>query len=213
MGKLYERACNQCGQWYKGGGAQFCSRSCRTIWSNLRDNPAKRDSAREKISAARVGKPTTLGREMPQSQRKNVGNARRGKKASPEWRANIGAGLKVAGVKPPRNPHLVGPAHPNWKGGHRTARSADFSSPLYKEFRRTVASRDNWTCRGCGTTKCRLEVHHIETWCEAPEKRYDLNNGILLCRPCHKAMHRGIPRPKGGGPRTLAELRLGRVVA
>lgn len=32
----------------------------------------------------------------------------------------------------------------------------------------------------------RLQVHHIRRWKDAPAIRYDINNGITLCKDCHK---------------------------
>lgn len=211
MPKAHRRTCDQCGQPYVGRGLQFCSRSCRTVARNLADNPAKAATARARIAAARQGKPTTAGRVLPAEQRARIAKALRGKALTDDHRAAIGNGLREAGVKPPRNDHLIGPAHPNWKGGTRPARSADYSNPLYKAFRTAVMERDNWTCQDCGTkADGNLHAHHLQSWAENPTLRYEPSNGVALCSPCHHARHRGVPRPKGEGPRTVAELRLGR---
>lgn len=38
---------------------------------------------------------------------------------------------------------------------------------------------------GC-LCKKNLQVHHIRPWSKNPLLRYDPNNGITLCRTCHK---------------------------
>jgi hypothetical protein len=206
------RICEECGAeyGYPNRGKRFCSRSCRTSWQNRVNNPAKSDAARAKIAAARRGKPTTSGRVLPQSQRDKIANALTGRALTDEHRAAIGNGVRMAGCIPPRNPHLIGPAHPNWKGGTRPARSADFSNPEYKAWRRAALDRDGWTCVDCGANDpARLHAHHVKPWAEHPALRYEIGNGVTVCRPCHTTRHRGVPRPVGVGPRTVADLRSG----
>lgn len=40
----------------------------------------------------------------------------------------------------------------------------------------------------CGAKgrKARLNVHHIIRWSSAASLRYDVDNGIALCKNCHK---------------------------
>jgi len=55
-------------------------------------------------------------------------------------------------------------------------------------WRKEVLKRDNYTCKRCGKAK-NIEAHHIERWVDAPEKRFDVANGISLCEKCHKLIH------------------------
>ena len=56
----------------------------------------------------------------------------------------------------------------------------------YKQWRKEVRNRDNWQCR-LDSEECSdvLETHHILTWNEHKELRYEVNNGITLCRFHH----------------------------
>jgi hypothetical protein len=207
MPKRYERNCDQCGKPYRGPGQYFCSRSCRMTWRNLRDSPSKQPGARAKISASRIGKPTTTGRVLPRNQRDKIAASLTGKKQSADTIAKKRAWLIDNGHKPPRGYELRGPDHPNWKGGTSPIRAVVGRSPAYRAFRDAVMQRDNWTCQDCGKRGGKLHAHHIIPWAEHPDGQYDPENGVALCVPCHRARHRGQPRPKAVGPRTLAELR------
>lgn len=78
-----------------------------------------------------------------------------------------------------------GNTHPNWKGGI-SKDSHSPSEPKYKKWRSSVFERDNWTCQTCGIRGTYLEAHHIKSWAQYPELRDDLENGVCLCKECHK---------------------------
>lgn len=62
----------------------------------------------------------------------------------------------------------------------------NFNDPLYKDWRKKVYARDNHCCQwpNCGSRK-RLNAHHIQTWADFPGLRFDVNNGITLCKYHH----------------------------
>jgi len=61
----------------------------------------------------------------------------------------------------------------------------NYSDPLYVRWRKQVYSRDGHSCQLCGSKKL-LEAHHIKRWSDFPQLRFDPNNGVTLCRVCHK---------------------------
>jgi hypothetical protein len=62
----------------------------------------------------------------------------------------------------------------------------DRGGQLSKEWSLSVKKRDKWKCR-IGNDLCagRLESHHILSWLNHQELRYDINNGITLCHFHH----------------------------
>lgn len=61
---------------------------------------------------------------------------------------------------------------------------------VYKNWRKTVFERDNYKCIICGEEGGELNAHHIKSWKNNLELRYDTDNGITLCVPCHKEIHK-----------------------
>jgi hypothetical protein len=57
-----------------------------------------------------------------------------------------------------------------------------------REWRTAVFRRDAFKCGLCGAGGS-VQAHHLDCWADYPERRFDLSNGITLCRPCHKAFH------------------------
>lgn len=59
-----------------------------------------------------------------------------------------------------------------------------------RNFRRAVRLRDKDTCQSCGLSSAAgLCVHHIKSWSKHPELRYEVSNGLTLCRNCHIKIH------------------------
>jgi hypothetical protein len=97
-----------------------------------------------------------------------------------------------------RDPNSVvrGAKHWNWKGGRTWER---FRDPRYLSWRKAVLERDGYRCQSCGR-QCRkhekgLAAHHIEAWSDAPTLRFDIDNGMTLCRQCHMSLHGLAPKP------------------
>ncbi len=53
---------------------------------------------------------------------------------------------------------------------------------------KSVRTRDKWKCVICGhDSKC--VAHHLDSYMAHPDKRYDVDNGVTLCRPHHTEFH------------------------
>jgi len=71
-------------------------------------------------------------------------------------------------------------------GGVSTAEMRLRASPEYVQWRKGIYKRDDYTCRQCEARGGRLEAHHIKSFASHPELRFDIDNGITLCKSCHR---------------------------
>lgn len=84
---------------------------------------------------------------------------------------------------------VKGEAHGMWKGGISDERSKLMSKKVYKDWRKKVYERDNFTCQKCGQVGYKLNCHHIENYAGNKEKACCLENGITFCKTCHQTFH------------------------
>ena len=85
-----------------------------------------------------------------------------------------------------------------WRGGA----AIDYDERKTKEYswwRKACLERDQ-ICQICSDDKD-LHAHHIESFIDNPEKRYDPQNGVILCETCHTCFH----IEHGYGDNTLAQ--------
>lgn len=73
-----------------------------------------------------------------------------------------------------------------WRGGVTRSNDMQRRSPKYRIWRDKVFARDNYTCQHCGTTNTYVTAHHIKSFADFPELRFDIDNGITLCESCHE---------------------------
>lgn len=66
----------------------------------------------------------------------------------------------------------------------------DRNSTEYKQWRIEVFTRDGFKCTNCGTAND-IQAHHIKHWKDNKRERYEVSNGLTLCRKCHLEAHNG----------------------
>lgn len=107
---------------------------------------------------------------------------------------------KLSGSAPNRRGEL----HPNWKGGVTELSTRIRNSSNYKQWRQSIFIRDNFTCQRCSERGNIIHAHHlyrfskiindynIESFNEAEncDMLWNIDNGITLCKKCHKEVHR-----------------------
>ena len=82
----------------------------------------------------------------------------------------------------------------NWKGGITPENESIRHSHKYKVWRDEVFKRDNYTCQHC-KQKCGngvnviLHAHHIKSFTQFKDLRFEVVNGITLCKQCHYILH------------------------
>ena len=60
------------------------------------------------------------------------------------------------------------------------------ASSEYIQWRTAVYKRDDYICQRCKVKGGRLESHHIKSFADYPELRFEVDNGITLCKLCHR---------------------------
>jgi len=143
------------------------------------------------------GNIVNLGRKMSSETKKKIGLANKGFKHSDETRKKMS--LRMMGNKI----HLL--SYPNiirkkisnsrkGKGRHPHKRTLLYGyvkkqkrgDSAYHHWRSLVYKRDNYKCI-INDKKCKgkIEAHHILSWINHEELRYNINNGITLCQFHH----------------------------
>jgi hypothetical protein len=113
---------------------------------------------------------------------------------SPQAREKIAIAAKKRGTSHMRTDQarekqrisISGSGHWNWQGGITPENRRRRNLKEYKDCRKLVFARDNFTCLLCGKRGGYLEMDHIKPWAYFPELRYALSNLRTLCKPCHK---------------------------
>ncbi len=171
--RLFSKTCDTCGKLFESatGNRKRCPECCRCL---------------------------RCGKSLPDATHRFCGNSCAGKwkyQHSDKVRSAIASGHFAP--KPPTNasrgkPKLNrrGPDSPSGNGGARQERHTAMGRIEYKLWRATVFKRDGHACVLCGAAGW-LEANHIRRWHDRHDLRYEPNNGVALCRPCHKSI-RGV---------------------
>lgn len=80
----------------------------------------------------------------------------------------------------------------NWRGGLSEINGEVRRGEKYNEWRKSVYKRDMWTCQKCFKKQKHPIAHHIMPFKDYPELRFDIDNGITVCRSCHLRIHEEI---------------------
>jgi 5-methylcytosine-specific restriction endonuclease McrA len=148
---------------------------------------------REKISQSMKGKKNALGYKHPSEFGRAVSERLKGQ-PSHEWteESREKARQKKLGTHPSEETRQklklaqLGPKHWRWRGGEKRYVGID-----YKNWRKAIFERDNYTCQICGARNgngksIQLNADHIKPWADYPELRFDIDNGRTLCIECHR---------------------------
>lgn len=142
------------------------------------------EETRKKLSKIHKGKDNyQLGRHHTEEAKFKMCTARQGrtpnlgKRLTEEWRKKIG--LAEQGEKS----HF-------WRGGVTPEIRKIRASFEYQTWRTAVYERDNYICQQCGIRGGTLHAHRVKLFRSHPELRFEISNGITLCKPCHNEFHK-----------------------
>lgn len=86
---------------------------------------------------------------------------------------------------------MAGEKNCNWKGGRAGVQNLRWC-PEYTMWKKAVLRTKGKQCGVCGEGSSRktfIHVHHIKSWATYPEYRFDVNNGLPVCKQCHLKLH------------------------
>jgi hypothetical protein len=61
-------------------------------------------------------------------------------------------------------------------------------------WRKSIYKRDNYICQICHHKGGSLNAHHLMNYDKYVELRFDIDNGITLCKKCHNSFHKTYGR-------------------
>jgi len=145
----------------------------------------------QKLRISHIGK-RNLGYKWSESQKKKFSEYKTGKprNGNPKnWKHKDSTKLKMKISNLGKgHPGLKGELSPKWIKDRTKLKKSErhHGNSAYQEWRKNVYKRDNFKCK-INDLYCngRIEAHHIFRWSDYPELRYDINNGITLCKFHH----------------------------
>ena len=103
-----------------------------------------------------------------------------------QWGKRLAETRRYNGMK-----GITGEKHHNWNPNKsKPERVKERKTAEAYEWTRQIYERDNYVCQICGYSKGKILVaHHLNSYADYPNLRYELKNGITLCEPCHLEFH------------------------
>ena len=160
---------------YNKNKNHFCNRECQGKWKseNLTgENNPSWQGGNIKCNCDYCGKEI----EKLPSHIKNNKHTFCSQECKNKWRSKFERGEN----HPHYNPNIT-----------QEEREQERSYSEYKDWRKEVYERDNYTCQCCGDNKGHnLNAHHIYGYTEHKDLRTDVDNAVTLCEDCHKRYHK-----------------------
>jgi len=108
-----------------------------------------------------------------------------------EWKAVIGSRSRGAGCPKCAIINVTGKNNSNYNPNLTDKDRIDRRKlPEYREWRKKVYIKGNFTCQICNVRGGTINAHHLMGYRKNPKLRFKENNGITLCTNCHKKFHK-----------------------
>ena len=159
--------------------------TCEWCYHNNQIRSPKSDKWLEKIANSQKGKKRPEHSEKIKGRIKTPEEIEKrrqkiiGRKYSIDHRLAISKGQKRA---------VIEGRHP-WKVNKIAHKDQERAHLEYKIWKEKVMEANGKKCKACGRTD-RLHCHHIKSFYNFPELKFDPANGELLCISCHMRHHR-----------------------
>jgi Zn-dependent oligopeptidase len=164
------------------------------------------EEARNKIREAKKGKRTSIKSEFKKgyiSYRKDINLSEETKKKMSK--SKKGKKLSEKHIFKLKQVARKGKDSPFWTGGENPLYTQIRKTNEYKKWRKSIYERDDYVCQKCGN-KGDINSHHIKSFIVIFKENkietledaikcdefWDLNNGITLCKECHKKTHSSL---------------------
>jgi len=95
-----------------------------------------------------------------------------------------------------KSKYLVGEKSACWKGGITPINKKIRASDEFVNWRNAVYAKYGYACAKCGD-KEKIHAHHIIPFCVDESLRFDISNGITLCKRCHINEHIRLRKIRG----------------
>ncbi len=183
---------------------KFCSYNCYWKWmsyskehrDNLEKNLFQNLSMRNPISKAKIIS-KLKGRSLsPRTQFKKGDKGHLGFTHSKETKEAMRLKNTNPSFETRKRMSMAKTKENTFSGFRRPQSKIIRSSYKYSQWRSSVFVRDNWTCRECNKKGGILEAHHIKSFAKYPKLRFDINNGLTYCNPCHIKLDKNRGRLK-----------------
>ena len=144
------------------------------------------------------------GHKTSEETRKKIGDAHRGKKKDyPIWNKgkpnpelskrqkenNVSKRPKVKKKMSEAKIKYYAAGNKPWNYKDGSSRNRKYTKAKWVKLAKEIYKRDNWTCQKCGKKGGLLNAHHIIPWAGNEELRFNEDNLITLCVPCHAKIH------------------------
>lgn len=158
----------------KKGYKAYCSKKC---WYSVLPDRLRTDKTYKEgvLKGLKNGKDARIKAIKSAAVRTKMSKSHKEAWASGRYKKRLGADNKL------------------WKGGVAALQNKARQTPEYKIWRKAIYEYDQYKCVVCDTNND-LHAHHVLSFADYPDLRYDTDNGVTLCRLCHSDYHgRNLP--------------------